>query len=86
MIIKQGMFATQAGKGELNSALTGLGSLCGIVGPGLMWAPLFRYFERGGQPAVLRWGAGGHFFVVAALMLVGWTMVQVTPKDKLYKT
>ena len=84
-VIKQGVSATSAGKGELNAALAGLGSLCGIFGPGLVWGPLLRYFGDGAaaHPAWLRWGAGGHFVGCALCMALGSALVACTPAEEL---
>ena len=51
MIVKQGIVVTEAGKGELNAALSGLGQIAGIVMPGFFWGPLFRFFAEGGGSA-----------------------------------
>ena len=87
MVVKQGIVATDAGKGELNSALSGLGQISGIVMPGFFWGPLFRFFGEGGgsqsAPWWLRWGPGGHYFVSALMMVTASLCLRAVPGDTL---
>ena len=78
--MKQGIEVTSAGKGELNSAISGLGSLAGIVGPGLLWGPLFKYCAN--NPTWL--GKGGHYFGCSAFMLAASLVLRFTPDADLF--
>ena len=89
MIVKQGIECTDAGKGELNSAISGLGSLMGIVGPGMIWGPLFQFFSSAPTRATrrawwLRWGAGGHYFGCAGLLLAAAALLRCASKGTLH--
>ena len=80
LIVKQGIEVTSAGKGELNSAIAGLGSLAGIVGPGLLWGPLYKSCSSNGS-----WlGKGGHYFACSAVMLVASLVLRLTPDEHLF--
>lgn len=80
MMINQGVQVTDVGKGKLTAAQAGLGNLAGIVMPAFVWAPLFKYFVKGGssQPAWLRWGPGGIFVVSGGCMLAASVVMQLT--------
>ena len=87
MIVKQGVVVTEAGKGELNAALSGLGQIAGIIMPGFFWGPLFRFFAEGGgsasAPQWMRWGPGGHFFVSGGLLLAASLILKSVPEEAL---
>ena len=87
MIVKQGIVVTEAGKGELNAALSGLGQIAGIVMPGFFWGPLFSFFAEGGgsasAPRWMRWGPGGHFFVSGGLLLAASLILKAVPDEAL---
>ena len=59
MIVKQGIVVTEAGKGELNAALSGLGQIAGIAMPGFFWGLLFSYLWRAAARRRRRGGCGG---------------------------
>jgi len=81
MIVKQGIEVTSAGKGELNAAISGLGSLSGIIGPGLLWGPLFKRCSAGGGGLL---GKGGHYFGCCAFMLAASVILRTTPSSALF--
>ena len=74
----------QAGKGELNAAISGLGSLAGIVGPGLLWGPLFKVCSSGGGGRLARLGRGGHYLGCCAFMLAASLILKSTPDSELF--
>eukprot|EP01045_Picozoa_sp_COSAG04_P008468 COSAG04_NODE_469_length_13856_cov_8.973832_3_plen_272_part_00 len=81
MIVKQGIEVTSAGKGELNAAISGLGSLSGIIGPGLLWGPLFKRCSAGNGGVL---GKGGHYFGCCAFMLAASVILRTTPSSALF--
>jgi hypothetical protein len=73
MVVKQGIAVCggEVGRGELNGAYAGLGTITGIFSA-LLWGALYQFFLKGAEsgkgPRWLRWGKGGHFFVAAGVM------------------
>lgn len=75
------------GKGELNAAISGLGSLAGIIGPGLLWGPLFKLCTSGDEngAAVARWlGKGGHYVGCCCFMFAASWILRLTPNRFLF--
>ena len=59
MVVKQGIVSTDAGKGELNSALSGLGQISGIVMPGSSGGRCSASSARAAGASRRRGGCGG---------------------------
>ena len=66
--IKQGLSVKPPlGRGELNAALGGMGSLIGMTSP-LIWGRLFRFFSTAGEGTIWH-NPGGGFLLAAAMRL-----------------
>jgi hypothetical protein len=90
MIVKQGMETSDAGKGELNAAYGGIGSIVGVFSP-LMWGSLYKFFS-GPKPASLKGpvgvlaralGPGGHM-VIASKVILSWLVLRGVASDSLH--
>ena len=85
MVVKQGIEVTDAGRAELNSAFAGLGKITQMFMP-LIWASCLHFFSTGmdGRARWLRWGAGGHLYLVAAGRLISYAILRSAGSDELY--
>ena len=85
MVVTQGVRVSDAGRGQLNAAYSGLGQITAVFSA-LWWGGLYRYFSNQGPdtPRMLRWGAGGHFIVTAAMMLASWAAMSWADPKTLY--
>jgi hypothetical protein len=54
MIVKQGVSVTDAGRGELNSAYSGLGTIIGVAMP-LVWSRLYGFFSTTAPASASPW-------------------------------
>jgi hypothetical protein len=56
----------------------------------LVWASCLHFFSTGNSPAgdgrarFLRWGAGGHLYLVAAGRLLSYAILRSAGSDELY--
>ena len=85
MIITQGLRVSDAGRGQLNAAYSGLGQITAVFSA-LWWGGLYRYFSSQGPDThlLLRWGAGGHFLVTSMMMLGSWAAMAYADPRTLY--
>ena len=77
MVVKQGMvvYEGKVGRGQLNAAYSGLGTLCSIFA-NLLWGSAYQFFLSKRGPRWLHWGSGGHFFVTAGIMGVVYAAIK----------
>jgi hypothetical protein len=68
-------------------AFAGLGKITQMFMP-LVWAAALQFFSGGGggrvTPRWLRWGAGGHLFLVGVGRLLSWAMLRSARPEDLF--
>eukprot|EP01052_Picozoa_sp_SAG31_P034982 SAG31_NODE_4161_length_3522_cov_1.727432_2_plen_122_part_00 len=91
MIVKQGLEVSDAGRGELNAAYGGIGSIVGTVSP-LLWGSLYSFFRDASkvpESMPLRLlkrvgGKGGHMLLASCFMLISYCLLKATRKNLLF--
>eukprot|EP01051_Picozoa_sp_SAG22_P000569 SAG22_NODE_16_length_32723_cov_26.404825_25_plen_279_part_00 len=77
MFVKHGCSVADVGKGEINSAFSGIGTLVGTAMP-MFWAAAFSFFTRPPRwlPQPLHLGPSGPFLLASAMLVLSRVLLR----------